>query len=44
MDQGDDVSNKKSPGAGGLCPKAVKEFECEIAKLKNVVCKKLSPC
>lgn len=39
MDQGDDVSNKKS-GGGGFCPRALKEFKCEIAKLQNVVCKK----
>lgn len=39
MEQGDNVSNKKS-GGGGFCPRALKEFKCEIAKLQNVVCKK----
>lgn len=44
MDQGDIVSSKKSPGAGGFCPRALKEFKCEIAKQQNMACKKLTPC
>lgn len=40
MDQGDIVSSKKSPGAGGFCPRALKEFKCEIAKQQNMACKK----
>lgn len=44
MDQGDNVSSKKSPGAGGFCLRVLKEFEREIAKLQDMVCKKLTPC
>lgn len=44
MDQGDDVSNNKSPGTDGFCPRVLRELECEIAKLQTVVCRKLTQC
>lgn len=43
MDQ-DDMSNNKSPGPDGFCPRLLREFECEIAKLQTVVCRKLTRC
>jgi len=44
MDQGDDVSNNKSAGTDGFCPRVLRQLECEIAKLQTVVCRKLTQC